>query len=647
MLAAVHEVPRAGQRKERMIRSMARTLLAMGLLAGVTLVSAGCATPIQVARRNPHDVERELDSNVISTGRLSAATAIALHREDLHFDRDPEGVIARLHERAAAEKPDRDALFALAEMSFYRAEDTGDHAYFLAAAIYAYAFLFPEDPHLRPSAFDPRFRTACDIYNRSLTWAFASADRSRFEVHSGQFALPFGTIDIAYDPAGARWGDEVLSDFTPADELGIAGLSVRYRRPGIGASLAADATPPVQREGFQVEPNVKVPVTALLRVDASPRDLAEGHLRGTIEVHPAFEPSEVTINGQSVPLDADTTTAFAVSLSDPKIWESELAGFFDGNFFDRAGAHLVGLEPYRRGQIPIVFIHGTGSSPGRWANLINDLQADPVIRENFQFWSFTYATGNPTSFSAERLRGAIETAVRTLDPENEDPALQQLVLIGHSQGGLLAKWLSIDTGSRVWDTLSSRSPEELRLSLEASALLRRVYFVEPVPQVRRVIFIATPQHGSFLADNPVSQLLARLVKPHARSFNALREFTERNREFLRGGALRSGSLWSMSPSNPTLSALAATPISPNIAAHSIIAVEGEGPIETGDDGVVSYQSAHIPEAESELVVRSGHSVQDDPRTVAEVRRILLLHLAQACPNGCAPPATASASKSPD
>ena len=52
--------------------------------------------------------------------------------------------------------------------------------------------------------------------------------------------------------------------------------------------------------------------------------------------------------------------------------------------------------------------------------------------------------------------------------------------------------------------------------------------------------------------------------------------------------------------------------------------------------VVSYQSAHIPEVKSELVVRSGHSVQANPHTVAEVRRILLLHLEEACPHGCTP-----------
>jgi len=122
----------------------------------------------------------------------------------------------------------------------------------------------------------------------------------------------------------------------------------------------------------------------------------------------------VTIAGQVVPLEADTSTAFAFSLSDPQVWASELAGFFDGNFVHRTAAHLVGLEPYRRGQIPVVFIHGTGSSAGRWANLINDLQSDTVLREGYQFWSFSYASGNPTSFSAAQLREALDAAVHTL-----------------------------------------------------------------------------------------------------------------------------------------------------------------------------------------------------------------------------------------
>ena len=119
---------------------------------------------------------------------------------------------------------------------------------------------------------------------------------------------------------------------------------------------------------------------------------------------------------------------------------------------------------------------------------------------------------------------------------------------------------------------------------------------------------------------------------------ALRDLTEDNPADLRfdPGATRVGSVWRMTPTNPLLQACAAIPVSPTVAAHAIIAVQGDGPVETGDDGVVTSQSAHIPEAVAELVVRAGHAVQTEPQTVREVRRIVLLHLAAACTERCVP-----------
>jgi hypothetical protein len=90
--------------------------------------------------------------------------------------------------------------------------------------------------------------------------------------------------------------------------------------------------------------------------------------------------------------------------------------------------------------------------------------------------------------------------------------------------------------------------------------------------------------------------------------------------------LASTSLDSMSPDNPALLALADVPVAPPVKAHSIIAIKGDEAPPDGDDGVVKYASAHIAGVESELVVRSGHSCQGRPKTIEEVRRILLEHL---------------------
>ncbi len=56
--------------------------------------------------------------------------------------------------------------------------------------------------------------------------------------------------------------------------------------------------------------------------------------------------------------------------------------------------------------------------------------------------------------------------------------------------------------------------------------------------------------------------------------------------------------------------------------------------------MVKYTSAHIDGVDSELVVRSGHSLQANPHSIEEVRQILLLHAAYACLAGIGCPGTA-------
>jgi hypothetical protein len=70
--------------------------------------------------------------------------------------------------------------------------------------------------------------------------------------------------------------------------------------------------------------------------------------------------------------------------------------------------------------------------------------------------------------------------------------------------------------------------------------------------------------------------------------------------------------------------------------HSIIGDRGKGgnldhtkPEST--DGVVPYWSSHIDGAQSEVIVPSGHWSNQHPMAIAEVRRILYLHLGKAPP----------------
>ncbi len=619
-------------------RSGHRAAGRLAIVALCCLAIAGCTTPVSVTRVDPQTAYQKLTDNVLASGELSEASRIVLTRWGLNeqFATDPEATLAALQAKLADGTAGSDAVFALAEMSLQHAERTGQRAYALAAAVYAYAFLFPDGADAAPGRYDPRLRPACDLYNRALTSAFASADGLHVEPRGGDLALPFGTLRVGFDPATLVWAGRKLVDFVPIGDFEVRGLRNTYRQAGIGAPLAAGGVPLNPEQGLQIAPRMKIPVTAVLRIPDARRRLASGKLDATLELHPPSEATTIRLGGQEVPLEVERSATLAYGLSDPEIWARELRGFLIGDLLERTPTRLVAMGPYLPGRFPVVFVHGTASSAGRWADMVNELQSDARIREHFQFWFFSYETGNPIPYSALLLREALRDAVAKIDPGGKDPALRRMVVIGHSQGGLLAKMLVVDSGSSFWDGFSQQPLAALDLPADTRDLVQRAMFFEHSPYVSRVIFLSTPQRGSYVAGFGVAQLVARLVRLPLSVAQAVGGVLVNNAAALRIDPAKTrvgSSVFAMTPGSPFIKVLAALPIVPGVAAHSIIAVNGDGPVESGNDGVVAYASAHLDGTASELVVRSGHSNQANPQAIAEVRRILLLHLKAACEAG--------------
>ncbi len=326
-------------------------------------------------------------------------------------------------------------MITLAEMAYLHGEKTQQRPYFLAAAIYSFAFLFPEQRYKPPSPYDPRLRLAADLYSFGLAHAFASNDDATVEFKSGGYQLPFGMVQVVVNPSAFEWRNRRIVALSPVQDIAIRGLANRYRRPGVGAPLAASTQPIVAEQGMQVAPRMKLPMTAVLRLDAPRRQLAQRELRATLDLYNTYDVATTTIGGKTVPLEADDTAVLAYVLASPEIWERELKAFFSGVFSEATPTQLASIDVYRPGRIPVVFVHGTASSAGRWGDMVNDLLDDPRIRERYQFWFFTYDTGNPVLYSAALLREALRDALHKLDPAGVDPALSEIVVIGHSQGG--------------------------------------------------------------------------------------------------------------------------------------------------------------------------------------------------------------------
>jgi pimeloyl-ACP methyl ester carboxylesterase len=610
------------------IRSIGR--LTVGL-AIISLFASACATPVGVKHVDEETAYRTLDASILSSGEPSAYSTQLLESKALvrRYRNDPEAVLAELY--SGLGKPDeRDRLFALAELSFAHAEAKDDRPYYLSSAVFAYAFLFPQNPTDAPRAYDPRLRLAVDLYNQGLAHGLATKDGSEVDLSPRQLPLSFGTLDLQVDQQGFRYGGYHLTKFVSLSDLKMRGLRNRYRDAGIGASLAARVEP-IQASSANrwIPPTAKVPVTAFVRFDDPRRGMSEGKIRGTLDLYDTDKDPAVRIGSYAVPLESDSTAALAYRLEGAPVWDFEFAGFRRGDFLLLGKGKdngLFMLHPYMPGLIPVVFVHGTASSPARWAEMANELLGDPNIASRYQLWFFIYNSGNPIALSAMKLRESLSAAVADVDPDGKDQALRQMVVIGHSQGGLLTKMTVVDSGSSFWDRRTKIPFDQAKLDPEMRDLLRRAIFVKPLPFVKEVVFIATPHRGSYMASNFVVKFANKflnlpggLVKA-AVQLEKLRQPSELGSPFRIPTALDN-----MDSSNPFVQTLSGLPIADGVHAHSIIPVKGDGPPEEGNDGVVKYKSAHIEGVESELVVRSGHSTQSTPETIEEVRRILYEH----------------------
>ena len=612
---------------------------ARALIAGTVLVLlAACSAPIGTEHADFQKVYRQIHDNPVYAGEPSRETRSALHRFEQQdaFAKTPDTALTRLRKEAVASR-ERGLLFALAELHFLLGErlsrkdkpgkPVDPRDYYLAAAAYSWLFLFDESPGMDeppPGAFDQRFRVACDLYNNSLGRALSERHGApaRAVLSAGTRPLPGGTLRLALTQPAFPWSVDEMDHFAIADQLLVRGLSVRNRQSGLGATLVAQT-----RTDAALGLARAYPCTVLLRLESSVADLDEGNLRGTLELHSPYVSSSVDIGGRTVPLETDTTTPTAYVLNQSYVWDLGMLQFISSE--EKIPSDVYLMQPYRPGCIPVVFVHGTFSSPIWWAEMVNALAADPLLSRRCQFWYFIYNSGNPMFYSAVELRESLQRKLAEIDPSGADAALRQMVVVGHSQGGLLAKLTATNTGDAVIQAaLDTRRIEDLGLDDEHERFIRQYTCFEALPFVQRVVFISTPHRGSYVANRFVRTVSHKLVSLPSRLAQTTAELSGASERLDLPQELSATptSLDSMSPDNPALLALAEIPLAPGVKGHSIVAVRGTGDPKKGKDGLVAYPSAHVDYVESEYIVRSGHSCQDKPPTIEEVLRILREHL---------------------
>lgn len=614
---------------------MIRVRAGFVLLVFVVLLS-GCATPIGVNKVSPQQSYQDAYANPLNAGVLSDQAKFVLNRYDLlkEFDKEPAATMAVLNEIALHDARG-DILYTLAECSYFYGsklahsnlveEQNLAPDYFLLSSLYSFYFVRTERTGQRLNIFDHRARTAIDMYNFGLWQAFETGKTDGLVLKDVERKLPFGGISIALDTSQFPWEIEEFNKFLPADGYAVRGVSVRNRTAGIGLPLIA-----IRKESGQA-----VPVTAILNVEGDLATLNAGSAHASLEIYSTKDTGTVlSKDGIAIPIESDFTTPLAYRLEGSSFFDLSLGAFL-GREPNKVPDGLYMTEAYRPGKIPVVLVHGTASSPVWWVELLNTLTADPKIRERYQFWFFAYTSNKPIAMSASELRDVLFEKVAALDPQNNDLTLQQMVVAGHSQGGLLTKFIAVDTGDSLVQALTGHDLATLDIPEGKKDQIGKLLVVKPLPFVKTVIFFSTPHRGSFQSKTWNRNLLkwlislpANMVKTTMDTFDYM---TDDVKKLLGGKKTIFTSADGMSPDNPMLKALAEIPLAAWINGHSIIAVQGDGDPKLGNDGVVKYTSAHLDGMASEFIVKSGHSSQLNPLAIDEMRRILVENLDDASP----------------
>ncbi len=431
-----------------------------------------------------------------------------------------------------------------------------------------------------------------------------------------------GRISIPIQPHAFAWRADEFQELHAVGDYAAPSLSRRHEGFGLGAPVVAVRhDSPALRPGDRfLPPTSYFAATAILR----PTKHLDGTPGITLELWDPQTTRHVTGPAGEIPLATDISAPMAyreVERNTP-FDPFEMFVYPDNNPVTE-GLYL--LEPYQPGKIPVVFVHGLLSSPRTWIDLVNDLKANPEFNTRYQIWVFGYATGKPFIASAAALRRDLCEAVSELDAEGYDPALREIVLVGHSMGGLISKLQVASSGNELWGTIASEPLDNLKMSDESRERIREIVYFEPVPFIRRVVFVGTPHRGAAVATRVVGRVSSALVRRNPDDYEKLREIIADNRGAFRispWGRLPT-SIDMLEPSDRMLQATERMTLSDRVHFHTIA---GTGLYTLGPgkgDGVVPLSSATHPVAESELQVKTTHTnIHRHPESTAEIWRIL-------------------------
>lgn len=594
---------------------------------------------------------------------------LARHGLTKRYKSDSARTLSSLERTAQGQKGNADIVYALAELNwlegrrydqsrmsinfFDKSRDQVLDRY-LDALTYAYDYLFSPELAAGRQPSDPRFRLACDIYNAALERLIRSAlVKGKIQVSDSiEVTLRGQKAKVKLDVDDTSpWPKHEIAELIFASDFELTGVETQTRQYGVGVPMIAlrkkpktDENPAAEALERFMPSEAAFPLTAFMhpksRLDAAA--LKNGEEEFVVELIDPIHFRQVGSDPESLlPLEFDLTTPLAYMWSKSDVFNTanreRISNLIKpGDLSKKSGLTL--LRPYEPAKIPVVMVHGLVSSPLTWIPMINELLNDQDIRENYQFLLFAYPTGAHVPIAMASLREALWQARTQFNTDGSASGFDQMVLLGHSMGGLLCHSMAVSSGDRFWQLHSDRSFQEILGPPEVLTELRQFLFFEPMPSVSRVVFLATPHRGSEMSRSVIGRVSSTLIEDPDHIQKLLSTLIAENPDAFDRKRFRRlpNSIETLTTDSPVLTSLLEMKPNPNVTFHSVIGSNRPGPPAESTDGVVPYRSSHIKDVASERVVRSDHSVQKNPEAIQEVRRILREHLTRTRPDEVGP-----------
>ena len=607
-------------------------------LCALLFTLSGCAG-VKVSTIATENYMEQRRSDILSSGELSSYTASSL--QVLGLDRElclKDGEPCRDALYGTSGLRDERRLSALAELWLLEAmsREKGKQgripsvAAYLETARFAYACLFFTERPMSKRPLEERPTQVRDYYN----FAIQQAVSLLFEEWQEQGRGPSGSgsaagwdirLDMEQALAPAALGPQPEA-IIPASSLDFEGLRNQYRRDGLGAEMVA-ALPRPGKDGSAWSQMRYPSLTATIDF---PGETLGDVLRtdeAILHIYDPFRTDQVVMRGYPVPLAANFTSGYGLWLARSSFATQSLGTLFGkGDLLEEPHVYL--MQPYQPERKTVIMVHGLASSPEAWINVANEIMGDEKLSREYQIWQVYYPTSIPIPINHAEIRKAIAKTLAELDPEGTAPASRDILLIGHSMGGILSRLMVSSSGEELWDSLLQGRKLSGSVRRKAREHLSEYLFFEPLPQVGRAVFIAAPHRGTPFADKGIARFIAGLVTLPVRIVTGVIEpAVQLVAPELAGKDVPVNGIANLSAKDEFIVHAAKLPISPDVPYHTIVGRDDpEEPLNESSDGIVPYASSHLDGAVSEKVITSGHSVQETPEAILEIRRIMHQHL---------------------